>query len=175
MTTTAVTAVAADEITTETVGQFSIAFASENCIRCGGTGRTSFTWVQGGACFGCGTTGRRATRAGATARKVYEELADELFNVPVENIVEGDVVWLGGRWRRVESVRRTPGGEAIVQGKPHTFADSIYITPKTGKTDYGYQLDRPFKVRRYNAEAVVTIMRRMVATPGATVSRKPTA
>ena len=54
-----------------------ISFQTITCKRCEGTGGLShFIHIQGGMCFGCLGKGKKLTRKGAAAKRVFEEAAE---------------------------------------------------------------------------------------------------
>ena len=54
-----------------------ISFQTITCKRCEGTGGLSdFIHVQGGMCFGCLGKGKKLTRKGAAAKRVFEEAVE---------------------------------------------------------------------------------------------------
>lgn len=90
-------------------------FEHHSCGRCGGTGYTGFTWVQGGLCFGCSGSGIRYTKRGYAARLMY----DESLTVPFEAVKLGDKVYMAGvpgfsagAWFTVDKIGF--GGSAII-------------------------------------------------------------
>ena len=72
-----------------------ILFEKQTCSRCGGSGHYSYNPTDGTVCFGCGGSGKKLTKAGANARKIYEEA----LSIPAKNVQPGMILmvrWMGG-------------------------------------------------------------------------------
>ncbi|MFD9205921.1 hypothetical protein ACFVZM_06535 [Streptomyces sioyaensis] len=88
-----------------------IAFETENCSRCDGTGRYSYNPMHGRMCFKCKGAKRTLTQRGQAARKAYDDAVDMYCGVLLWEVVPGDVIWhtkANGRkgWVTVRSVRK---------------------------------------------------------------------
>ncbi|QKV90368.1 hypothetical protein HUT19_41200 [Streptomyces sp. NA02950] len=66
-----------------------IAFESEVCTRCSGTGRRSF----GRVCFKCNGTKRSLTRRGQRACTAYQAAVAKRCTVTMRELEPGDVIW----------------------------------------------------------------------------------
>lgn len=142
-----------------------IKFETSACTRCGGTGRYSFNQIDGDKCYGCNGTTQALTRRGKAASKAYNDLVDELCTRTWGDISVGDTVWayngngfmnLSKGWVKVTAITPDP----LNPGR-------IGITTHKGP---GTNTDPSFKVKTYDRETLVGIMRDIAhCYPGATI------
>lgn len=89
-------------------------FETQECSRCGGTGRYSWCQKYGDRCFKCAGSGRQFSKRGEAARSWYVQR----LSVPVTELKPGDRVWdesvMGSAWRTVKSVSVNDDGTANV-------------------------------------------------------------
>ncbi len=94
-----------------------IRFDTGTCSRCGGSGHYSYNQIDGTVCYGCGGSGKKLTKAGANARRIYEEA----LSIPAENVLPGMVMMvrvLGGSPKRLRVSEVVQGNQMTVNGEP---------------------------------------------------------
>lgn len=100
-------------------------FTTTECTRCGGTGRYSYTQLEGDRCRGCLGTGKRHDRAGKLASAAYEAWKTETYTVAASAVRPGDRILMTYPrrvWATVTEVTTTLGnvGGRSSQGAPGT-------------------------------------------------------
>jgi len=115
-----------------------ILFETTDCGRCGGCGEYSFNLRDGKRCFGCGGSGKVLSRAGRAARKIYDQVMEEM-NVPANTVQAGDHVMYNRKWRKVHEAGPTTSGK-INQENVLIHAQGINLI--VGATDLVKRFDQ---------------------------------
>lgn len=110
-----------------------IQFETEDCTRCGGTGRFSFNPRDGHTCFKCRGSKVQLTRRGTAARKAYDAVMDEMDKT-VGALELGDRVQVRGgdgrkRWLTVCNLEASSPMTSTV-GSVTTIVDARIVDYK---------------------------------------------
>jgi hypothetical protein len=83
----------------------TVTFETTECTRCGGTGEYSYNPMHGTTCFKCRGRKVQASRAGAAARKAWDEVMATMAR-PVTELAVGTRVKTDRGWATVATVGR---------------------------------------------------------------------
>lgn len=120
----------------------AIAYETEDCSRCGGSGTMPYS-VYGGACFKCNRKGRTMTRAGRTAHAKAQEWAAANLTVAASSVKVGDRIVTSSGTRTVTAVDvklgQGNGQSRIGTEGTDTFAEwwSLGVTTISVANGYG--------------------------------------
>lgn len=68
----------------------SISYETRPCVRCGESGMTVFTHIDGGKCFSCAGAGTKMTAKGRRAKEAFDEMLRERSSKRLADLKPGD-------------------------------------------------------------------------------------
>ncbi len=92
-----------------------IVYDTQECGRCGGTGKFSYNEMHGDTCYGCNGTGISRTPDAKKAVAIITKAIEEHESVPASEIQPGDTIWdsWNRRYRVVNSISQDGGGRMV--------------------------------------------------------------
>lgn len=152
----------------------SIKFQTDNCSRCGGSGRMPYA-AYGGVCFKCNGHGQTLTRAGQAARKTFMETRDQ--NSPRKKVSElepGDKFMAYDRkFRTVVSIKDTGHTMSSTTGSGATAVTTTHaqFTVETQRMSIGMSGDQ--EVMLFSQEAQRTAIQKVLKRKGVIIADTP--
>jgi hypothetical protein len=149
----------------------SIKFQTDDCSRCGGSGRMPFA-AYGGVCFKCNGHGKTMTRAGQAARKTFIETRDAASpRKKVSELEPGDkFMAYDHKFRTVVSIKDTGYTMSSTVGSGATAVTTTHaqFTVETQKMSIGMSGDQ--EVMLFSAEAQSTAIQKVLKRKGVIVT-----
>ena len=120
-----------------------IAYETETCSRCLGSGQYSYCERYGTRCFKCGGSGKQLTKAATKAREAINEFKTR-YNRPARDLEPGQIVRISHKWQEVVSVG-FDGGARWLDKETGEWRD--YLNVRTKGTGLNTFPDSELEVR----------------------------